>query len=264
MKRSFVALLAALAMTAGLAGSLFYTWILDPVEYYDSAPDALYIEDKLVYLALIGDIYVHDEDLAQARAGLAEVGVDADGEILAGLVEQYLDEGGQPEDVRNLARLASDLGARGGVLLVFDTVSTPAPTPTATTLTQPGASPTPLPIPATPEPTFRLVEQTSICADPGQQGQIAVWVRDEQGNPIPGIEIVVSWPQGQDRFFTGLRPEQGAGYADFGMKPGTRYEVGLDGFRGDMAEGLTMDLSPGVCPTDTVAVNWHLTFEKMP
>jgi hypothetical protein len=264
MRRGFVAFLVALAAGAGLAGSLFYTWILDPVEYYDSAPDALYVDDKLVYLVLIGDIYAHDEDLAGAKAELAQVGVDADGEILAGLIEQYLDGGGQPEDMRNLARLANDLGARGGVLLVFDAVSTPAPTPTATTLAQSGASPTPPPIPATPEPAFRLVEQTSTCADPGQQGQIAVWVRDEQGNPMPGIEVVVSWPQGQDRFFTGLRPEQGAGYADFGMKPGTRYEVGLDGFRGDMAEGLTMDLSPGVCPTGTLALNWRLAFERIP
>jgi hypothetical protein len=260
MRRPILAILVVLALAAGLAGGLFFTWVVDPVEYYDSAPDTLYIQDKFVYLALIGDLYAYEGDLAEASARLSELGVTADGQVLVGLIEQYLDEGGQPEDVRNLARLTEDLGAHGGVLLVFEDVSTPTPV----ALAQPGARGT-LPVTAsTPEPEFRLVEQTSVCADPGQPGQIAVWVRDTTGDQMPGIEIVVSWPQGQDRFYTGLRPEKGAGYADFQMVPGTEYEVTLAGFRGDVAEEVAADLAPGLCPTGTMAVDWHLTFEEMP
>jgi hypothetical protein len=262
MKRAILAFLVFLATAAGLAGGLFYTWILDPVEYYDSAPADLYVQDKLVYLALIGDLYATEGDLGRARARLAELDVEADGQVLAGLIEQHLDGGGQPEDVRNLARLAQDLGAHGGVLLVFDAASTP--TPAITAIAQTEAFPTLEPATPTPEPAFRLVEQTQLCAAPGKPGQIAVWVRDAQGSQMPGIEIVVSWPQGQDRFFTGLRPAKGAGYADFEMKSGTEYEVTLAGFKGESADGLVPDPAPGLCPSGTLAMDWHVTFEQMP
>jgi hypothetical protein len=262
MKRAMWALLAGLAMAAGLAGSLFYTWMLDPVEYYDTAPDTLYIKDKLTYLALIGDLYVYDQDLAQARARLTELGIEPDGPTLAGLVERYLDGGGQPEQIRNLARLAQDLGASGGVLLVFGPIPTPSPTfapPTA--IIQPETSVTPLPS-ATPAPSFRLTEQTAVCADPGQFGKIIVWVQDKEGQELPGVQVVASWAAGEDRFFTGLRPERGPGYADLQMSPQVKYDVALADFRGEVAQGLAADLLPGTCPTDTIALNWHLTFQQ--
>jgi len=109
-----------------------------------------------------------------------------------------------------------------------------------------------------------MVEQTTVCAEPGQAGRIAVRVQDTEGHELPGIEIVVSWGTGQDRFFTGLRPEQGAGYADFDMQPQVEYDVALAGFRGDMARRLTSDLSAGVCPTGTVALDWRVIFQQLP
>jgi hypothetical protein len=260
MRRAALVLLA-LSAAAGLAGGLFYTWIVDPVEYYDTAPDSLHIQDKLTYLALIGDLYASEGDLAQTRARLADLDIEADGPVLAGLVEQYLDAGGRPEEVRNLARLAEALGASGGVLLVFASAPTPSPGVTPTTPIQPGVSPTPAPT-ATPAPSFRLVEQTQVCADHGRPGQIAVWVQDARGNELAGVEIVVSWGMGQDRFFTGLRPDKGAGYADFEMSPRIEYDVAVAGFKGDVVQGLASDLSSGTCPTSTIALSWRLTFQR--
>jgi hypothetical protein len=75
---------------------------------------------------------------------------------------------------------------------------------------------------------------------------------------------VVSWNTGQDRFFTGLRPEKGKGYADFTMAPQVEYDVSLAGFRGDTAGGISSTLSPGICPTDTLALDWRLAFEEIP
>jgi hypothetical protein len=261
MKRAvLVALLVILVTAAGIAGGLYYTWMVAPVEQYDSAPGDLYTRDKFTYLAIIGDVYDREGDLEQARARLSELGVEPDGEVVAGLIEQYLDDGGKPEEVRNLARLAEALGARGGVLLVFDLSSPPTPTVSVPTEVPPTLqAPT-----STPELEFRLVEQTQLCADPGQPGTIAVWVRDAQGSQVPGVQIVVSWPQGQDSFFTGLQTTEGAGYADFQMKPGAEYEVTLAGYRGDPAEGLSADLAPGLCPTGTLATDWHLAFETTP
>jgi hypothetical protein len=253
-------LLLVMAVALGLGGGLVYTWVLDPVEYYDSAPDALDFEGKMAYLAAIGDVYAQDGDLARAGTGLAKLDVAADGALLAGFIEQYLDAGGQPEEVRNLARLAEDLGARGGVLLLFDEVSTPVPTPSATR----SAEVEDLPPTATPAPAVRLVDRTAVCADPGRKGEIAVWVRDAEGNELPGVEVVVSWALGQDRFFTGLRPEEGIGYADFEMQPGTEYDVSLADFEGEAVEGLSSELEAGVCPEGSLAVSWQLIFERIP
>jgi hypothetical protein len=260
MRRTAPALLA-LAMAAGLGGGLFYTWVLDPVQLGNSTTDSLRSQDKLVYLALFGDLYACEQDMEQVEARLAELDIDADGPGLTGHIEQYLDGGGRPEDVRHLARLAEALGASGGVLSVFASAATPSPGWTPTTRPQPGASPTPAPS-ATPAPSYRLVEKTAICANPGWPGQIAIWVQDMQGNELGGIEIVVSWPTGQDRFFTGLRPAEGTGYADFAMSPDVEYEVALADVKGDVAQGLTSNLPPGTCPTGTVALNWRLVFEE--
>ena len=262
MRWSRVALFLV-AMGAGLAGGLLYTWVLDPIEWYNTTPNALRTEDKLVYLAFIGDLYAAEGDLSQAEARLARLGLEADGPVLAGMIEQYLDGGGQPEEVRNLARLAEALGASGGVLLVFGSAPTTSAEVVTALPTLPGASPTPMPT-ATPVPSFRLVEQTTVCAEPGRMGRIAVRVQDTEGRELPGVEIVVSWATGQDRFFTGLRPGQGAGYADFDMQPQVEYDVALAGFKGDMARRLTSDLSAGVCPTGTVALDWRVTFQQLP
>jgi hypothetical protein len=262
MRRVTLALFVV-AVVAGLAGGLFYTWVLDPVEYYDTAPGSLSIEDKMVYLAVVGDLYAYNQDLEAAKARLAKLNVKANGQAVADLIEQYLDGGGQPEEVRNLARLAEDLGASGGILLVFGGVSTKSPALPPTTTAQPAASPTLL-LTVTPAPTFRLIEQTAVCAEPGRPGKIKIWVRDGEGNELAGAEVVISWATGEDRFFTGLRPEEGAGYTDFEMSPQIEYEVALVDFRGDVAQGLSADLSAGTCPTGTQALDWRLTFQQAP
>jgi hypothetical protein len=252
-----------LAMAIGLGVGLFYTWVLDPVEYNDAAPASLYIEDKMVYLVLLGDLYAYDQDLAAAKARLAGLNVPSSGQAVADLIEQHLDRGGQPEEMRNLARLAEDLGASGGVLLVFGSEPIPSPVSVPATAARPAASPT-LPASPTPAPSFRLIEQTAVCGKPGQPGKITIQVRDSSGKGLAGVKIVASWATGEDRFFTGLRSEEGAGYADFEMSPHIEYDVALAGFRGDTAQGLTSDLQAGTCPTATQALDWRLTFQQMP
>jgi hypothetical protein len=271
MKRTTLVLLFTVAIAVGLVGGLLYTWVLEPVEYYDATPDSLHIRDKFVYATLIGDLYAYEEDLAQAKARLATLKIEADGSVLADIIEQYLEGSGRPEEMRNLAHLAQALGASGGVLLVFganptaqpSSVPSPpvvslAPAQTDVLLT----SPPTLPPTRTPIPGFQLVEQAPICSAPGRPGTLAIRVQDAEGNEVPGTEIVVSWPAGQDRFFTGLRPERGAGYADFEMEPAVEYSVALAGFPSDVVQELTSALAPGTCPTGTIALSWKLTFQQ--
>lgn len=255
-----------LAAAAGLAGGLYYTWMVEPVEYYDTWPETLRSRDKALYLALIGDLYAQEGDLSRAEARLAELDVAADGPTLAGFIEVYLDGGGRPEEVRSLAHLAEALGASGGVLLVFAAEPTAAPPSTAAVAAslRPVAAATEPVVSPTPAPSFELVEKTALCASPGQAGHIGVWAQDAQGQPLAGIKVVVSWPAGQDRFYTGLRPERGAGYADFEMAPAIVYEVYLADYKGDAAQELTADLPPGLCQAGVEAIDWWLTFQQSP
>ena len=260
MRRAVLVLLL-LVMAAGVSGGLLYTWVLEPVEAYESAPDGLCDRDKLLYLTLIGDLYSYEDDLEEAKARLAMLGVEADGSTLANYIEAHLDGDGRLEEVRNLAHLAQDLGAYGGVLAVFVAESTPSPAPSPTAPEEATASPTPPPSP-TPVPSFRLVEQTALCAEAGEPGKISVWIQGVQGDPLAGMEVVVSWANGQDRFFTGLKPEESAGYGDFEMAAGIEYEVSLAGFRGDVVQELTADLQPGFCQEGVNAVDWRLVFQE--
>ena len=79
-----------------------------------------------------------------------------------------------------------------------------------------------------------------VLADP----LIQVQAVDATGQPATGVEATVTWAGGEDHFFTGLKPELGAGYADFVMDPGTVYTLRL-------AEGgqPVSDLTAGECET---------------
>ncbi len=251
----------ALALVAGLAAGLVFAWGLTPVDYYNVALDSLQPEHKLVYMALIGDLYAVEDDLERAQVRLSELGVEPDGSTLAGSIEHYLDSGGRTEEVANLARLAQDLGSTGGVLLVFGaTPKVTAPRITNTTPLPPTPSATP-----TPKLTFRLVEQTATCAPAGQKtGKIIVRVRDVDGNGMAGVKVAASWTTGQDRFYTGLRPELGPGYADLQMDRGVEYEVSIADAKSDVAGSLTSQLAAGICPSTSLSQDWQLVFQQAP
>ncbi len=51
------------------------------------------------------------------------------------------------------------------------------------------------------------------------------------------MEIDITWENGEEKFFTGLKPEQGNGYADFIMTPDVSYSVQLAA-GSDIASGL--------------------------
>lgn len=263
MKWWLILIVVVLLVAIGLAGGLFFAWGFDEAEGFEAAPETLRAEDKLVYLLMIGDLYAYEQDLDLARDRLDLVDVEAGGDALAGYLEQYLDGQGRAEDARNLARLAQDLGASGGVLVVFRPEPLPTAQPTATPATLSDASASAVLTP-TPVPGFRLAEKTAVCAGPDLPGKISVQVWDAAGEGLAGVALVVTWSQGEDRLFTGLRPDEGPGYADFEMSPGIEYQVSLVDLPGDVAQALTSDLASGDCPTDTVAIDWRLTFQQEP
>jgi hypothetical protein len=261
----------------GLALGLMYAWVIDPPPLAGTTPAALNPHDKEVYTVLIAAAYVADEDLDRARSRMAELeDPDIDKTIIA-LAERYINQGRDARDIRALARLADALGGTSAAMRPFIATSTATPTPTPTSTPQP---PTPTPtqvVRATPTPTltptprrtptaepvegFGVVQSTALC-DPTTDGLLRVYVRDGTGDGVPGVQILVNWPGGEDRFFTGFKPEADLGYADFEMEPDEVYQVELVDVESDTAQevgaGLA-DLCPDLPPD--VQPSWQIVFQ---
>lgn len=261
----------------GVALSLTYTWVIEPPPLTDTTPAALNQHDKEIYTILIAAAYAADGDLDRTKERLAELGDTDIRNAIVILAERYINEGRDARDIRALARLADALGGTSAAMRPF--IATPTSTPTLT--------PTPTPIPPTPTPTrvvrvtptpiatqtlrptlapdtaevFGVAQSTALC-DPTTDGLLRVYVRDAAGVGIPGVQVLVNWPGGEDKFFTGFKPEVDPGYADFEMEPDEMYQVELVDAESNVAQevgagriGLCPDLPPDVQPS------WQVVFK---
>lgn len=79
---------------------------------------------------------------------------------------------------------------------------------------------------------------------------------------MPGVQILVNWPSGEDRFFTGFKPEVDPGYADFEMEPGEVYQVDLVDVESDSAQEVGADLAD-LCPDlpSDIQPSWQIVFQ---
>jgi hypothetical protein len=96
--------------------------------------------------------------------------------------------------------------------LVPQSISTPTPRPTST------------PRPSTGSP-FTLVGQDTVCDVNLQPGLLQFILVDSRRKQVAGMQIIVTWAEGEDQFFTGFKPELGDGYADFTMQANTVYSI---------------------------------------
>ena len=247
-----------LAALVGLGLGLVYSWVISPVTYVDASPAILRADFKDQYRIVIAKSYTSTHDLARARSRLELLGdPDPAGELSA-LAQRLLADGETFESTRPLAQLATDLKQGFASVPSVQTPFTSLPQipeidfteppveeteePVAETSapTQPFFEQTPLaPVtPAetsTPRPTFTplpgpgapfsLVGQDTVCDPSLEPGLMQFQLMDSRRNPIPGIEIIVTWNQGEDRSFTGFKPELGKGYADFIMQADTVYNI---------------------------------------
>ena len=131
--------------------------------------------------------------------------------------------------------------------------ATQNPVPSGTPL--PTRTPT-----ATPGAPFVMREQTFVCDQNLRDPLIQVSVEDTDGRPVPGVEVVVNWEDGENHFFTGVKPDLGMGYADFVMTPSVVYSLRL------VAGGeILPDLTPAECETAAGSRywgSWLLKFEQ--
>jgi hypothetical protein len=252
------------ALLLGLALGLGYAWVFAPVEIVDSSPSALRADFKDEYRSVIAASYAANGDLPRAQSRLALLG-DADSyQALSGQAQRTL-AAGDPLQSYQLAQLASALQGlapaasvasptEAAALVVTSSAETSIPpvvlpntsTPFDTSALFPVYTPTPRPT-RTPIPPpgapFKLASQEPICDENLPEGLLQVFsMLTNNRRQIPGVELILSWAGGEERFFTGFKPEIGNGYADAIMAPNTLYNLrAADG-------GATLsDLTPPAC-----------------
>lgn len=258
----------ALAFVLGLALSLTYAWLINPVEYYDTDPADLRADLREDYLLLVALSYRLNGDLVRAQNRLATLGETGSPEVAAALADRLYGAGGKAEAVRALALLAYDLGIQSQAAVAHLPTATPTVTPTATVTqtplptTPPTATPTAMPTAtpspeatATPDvrPPYRVVEQRQVCDNSSTAGVIQIYVQNAEGQGLSNVEVQVSWEGGRNRFFTGLKPEIDSGYADFRMAPEQIYAVVVWGAQ-------VGDISIEGCPSGPAG--WRLVFRR--
>jgi hypothetical protein len=260
MKRAL--LLFILPLLIGLGGGLAYSWLISPIEYVDAHPSLLRSDFKEQYRIVIAASYAATQDLPRARARLELLGDPDPTAELSAQAQRMVATGESIENVQPLVRLATDLkqgfASAPPTPTPFPIFNTPqvdaTPTfeefattveegeedlPTETPLPTAAFEQTPLvPVTAetpTPRPTFTstagagapfvLVDQETVCDPAARQSVLQFTLTDSRGRPAAGVEIIVTWERGEDRFFTGFKSELGNGYADFTMQADTVYNI---------------------------------------
>jgi hypothetical protein len=108
-----------------------------------------------------------------------------------------------------------------------------------------------------------LAEQEQICQG-GEEDQIAVVVKDEQGAGLPGVAVWLIWPGGADRAVTGLKPEQGAGYVDFDAEWGVTYSLGVGELGIPLITGLRLEPCSAGRDGEATIGSWRIVLEPYP
>lgn len=263
----------------GLALGILIAWVIFPVQYVNTAPASLREDFQEQYRALIAAAYLATGDLARTQARLALLQDPNISDTLAAQAQRALAAGKPAEEVRALAQLASVAHLPPDQ---FPTPPPPTPSPTAANLPSPtptanltpAISPSPTasqpsptsPTPTSPTPTlplptltrtptpalpFILNQQVLRCDPLISAPLLTVQILDTNGNGIPGIEIIMTWSGGEEHFFTGLKPELGAGYADFAMTPDLTYTLRL----ADGSQVIT-NLTATQCQTEDGQTAW--------
>ncbi len=143
--------------------------------------------------------------------------------------------------------------------------SSPLPTPTPTPTNTPRPTSTPAPT-RTPTPTpplldrLHLTEKELVC-QPGQTPRIEVVVKDEHGEGLAGVEVWLTWPGGADRAVTGLKPQQGAGYADFNAERSKIYALGAGEMGMPLVTGVRLEPCPAVGDERPFIGSWRIVLE---
>lgn len=254
-----------LALLAGLAGGLVYSWMISPLRVTDADPFVLRADFKEDFRSTIAAAYAATGNLPRAQARLALLkdpdlveALNAQAQRMKADSESFQ----QADEVAALA-VALENGPEAiptsilptevvqEIQTSFTETSLPPPpddlpvvlTETPQTIeTQavvveatPRPTQTPLPTPGAP---YTLTGQDNVCDSNLPDGLLQIIVLNSNRRQTAGVKIIITWEGGEEQFFTGLKPELGNGYADYSMTPNITYTVQLAS-GSDIAAGLT-------------------------
>lgn len=103
----------ALGLLLGVAAGLAYGWLINPVEFVETSPDALSRDYRTDYVLMVAEAYSGDEDLPLAQRRLGALGPLAPTEIVAAAIEYARSNRFAGPDLARLENLESALTTRG-------------------------------------------------------------------------------------------------------------------------------------------------------
>ncbi len=95
-----------LGLALGLIIGLLYGWVIQPVEYVDTAPNALRQDFRSDYVLAIAEAYQVHQDLEQAQVHLGTLGPDPAANYVVDAIEYGVDQGMSQRDLETLNALA--------------------------------------------------------------------------------------------------------------------------------------------------------------
>ncbi|MFH2038260.1 MAG: hypothetical protein ABIJ65_02380 [Chloroflexota bacterium] len=234
-------------LVIGILSGLIISWVVAPVKYIDTHPATLRSDFKDDFRFQIASAFYATNNLERAKSRL-DLLDDAD--VIQALTKQaqnLLDSGDPTNKAFVLAFLTSALKQDSDLSLDDPTenkslasTNTATTNPTGTSPVTMGGTPSKQPAfintptlrpSSTFTPTlgaaFILKKNQVICDSPQNSLLLQVEIRNRAGKPIPGAEIIITWSEGEEHFFTGLKPEIGDGYADYLMTPEVVYSIQL-------------------------------------
>lgn len=274
----------------GLVMGLIFSLAIAPLRYKDATPDLLTADAQTQYKVLIAQAYAAEHDMGRVQARWAAFNVQNIQVDLHTLLGQLSAEEGYNANAVALDYLLYDM--RGGERPTeAEPTATPEPEDTSqelevTEVAQVETEATPVENAAEPEATvseeesalpdetqppiptstvvaavskpFQLQERLVLCEEQAPR-LLQVQVRDEEGNPLQGIPILLSWPSGSEVFYTGLFPAFDEGYADYDMDPNETYRIQV-GFSGAIVDGIRVNSCEREDGT-TYPGGWWLAFQ---
>lgn len=256
-----------LALVVGIGLGLVYAWVIQPRGVTNADPSTLRADFKEQYRSAIAAAYAANRMLPRAEARLQLLKDSGPVEALNAQAQQMLARGESARAADQVAALARALKGEPGetspasnpstpLVAIMEKTSAPVtsfplsestliltetPSTVLTEETQPALAsstprPTSTPVPTQPVP-FKLAGQDEVCDPNLPDGLLQVLVVGSNRKQMAGMEIGITWEDGEEKFFTGLKPEVGNGYADFIMTPEVAYSVQLVS-GSDIAAGL--------------------------
>ncbi len=216
-----------LGLVLGLIFGLYYAWFVSPRKIRQSTPQDLSLAFQNEFRTLVASAYSSTGDLSQALSRLELIEDPQPALSLENLAQSHLSSGRAEEEVRAVAQLASilvqgvdpDALSRTVTPEVIPIIPGPSPSPPGTTQ-RPTATHTPM-------PAYRLQSLQKVCDRNMLSPQIQVLVLNADGEGVPGVEVLIIWDEGEDHFYTGMKPELGLGYGDFTMEVDITYTLHL-------------------------------------